>query len=434
MDHLLIIFNLADEKKLHCLAHNTYSYLLINPQEMKKHFLTILLTALTIFLFAQDKDGYKVYWNSGLRAESSDGDFKIKIGGRIQTDAMFINQDDSLNNNFDASNGVEFRRARLYVSGTLYKNVKFKFQVDFADGSAVIKDAYMQFAKIPVIGNLRVGNFKEPSGLSMLTSSKYITMMERPLGNAFDNDRNTGLMINNQHINKRLSWYAGYFYPTDNSGKYVGNKYNLVFRLTGLPVYNTDNGFKVLHLGASYTYQFHDNQEFKFSVRPEAHLAPKYLSVTIDALKNVNDLNTEFLYIYNSLSLEAEYTYTNVFPGIGSTLQKSSYAVYAWHTTLSWFVTGEHKNYDKSKTLFDIVKPKKNLGQDGGFGALELALRYSSIDLNNEDFKGGQLNDITAGINWYMNPAARVSFNYINADVVDLGRANIFQMRFQIVF
>lgn len=394
----------------------------------------MLLLALSIYVFGQDNGSYKVYWKSGLRAESSDGDFKFRIGGRIQTDAMFINQDDSLNNHFDAANGVEFRRARLYVSGTLYKNVKFKFQVDFAGGDAVIKDAYLQFAKIPVIGNLKVGNFKEPSGLSMLTSSKYITMMERPLGNAFDNDRNIGAMINNQYLDKRLSWYAGYFYPTDNSGKYVGNRYNLVFRLTGLPVYNTDNGFKVLHLGASYAYQFHDNQEFKYSVRPEAHLAPKYLSTKVDALKNVNDINTELLYIHNSISIEGEYTFANVLPGSGSTLQKSSYMVFAWHTTLSWFITGEHKNYVKSKTVFDAIKPKRNLGQDGGFGALELALRYSSIDLNDNDLKGGKINDITAGLNWYLNPATRVSFNYINADVIDLGRANIFQMRFQIVF
>ena len=401
---------------------------------MKKHLIIVLLLALSIYVSGQDNSSYEVFWKSGLRAQSSDGDFKFRIGGRIQTDAMFISQDDSLNNHFDAYNGVEFRRARLYVSGTLYKNVKFKFQVDFANGNAVIKDAYMQFAKIPVIGNLKVGNFKEPSGLSMLTSSKYITMMERPLGNAFDNDRNIGLMINNQYLDKRLSWYAGYFYPTDNSGKYVGNKYNLVFRLTGLPVYNTDNGYKVLHLGASYAYQFHDNQELKYSVRPEAHLAPKYLSVKLDVLKNTNDLNTEFLFIYNSLSIEGEYTYGNILPGNGSTLQKSSYRVFAWHTTLSWFITGEHKNYVKSKTVFDAIKPKRNLGHNGGFGALELALRYSSIDLNDADLKGGKINDITAGLNWYLNPAARVSLNYINADVIDLGRANIFQMRFQIVF
>jgi len=44
------------------------------------------------------------------------------------------------------------------------------------------------------------------------------------------------------------------------------------------------------------------------------------------------------------------------------------------------------------------------------------------------------MNDLTAGLNWYMNPAVRVTFNYIYANVVDLGHANIFQMRFQVAF
>ncbi len=385
-------------------------------------------------MYSQDKNEFKTYWNGGLRSESSDGQFKFKIGGRIQTDAMFISQDDSLNNHFDAKNGVEFRRARIYFSGLLYRNISFKFQLDFANGIAVIKDAYLQVEKIPVIGNIRAGNFKEPAGLAMLTSSNFLTMMERPLGNVFDNDRNIGLMIFNQYFDSRFSWYAGYFYPTDNSGKYLGNNYNLVFRLTGLPLYNTDNGYKVLHLGGSFAYQFHDDSEFKFSVRPEAHLAPKYLSVTFDKLNSIDDINMEFLYIHNSLSLEAEYIYSTLNTGAGSVLQDKHYNLHAWHATVSWFITGEHKNYVKSKTFFDGVKPKRNLGDNGGFGALELAVRYSTIDLDYHDLTGGNLSDITVGLNWYLNPATKIAFNYINANVQNLGIANIFQTRLQIKF
>lgn len=384
--------------------------------------------------YSQSDKNFKVYWSDGLKAESNDGKTKIKIGGRLQTDVMFINQDDSLDKYFDAKNGVEFRRARIYTSGTIYKNIKFKFQMDFAGGNAVIKDAYIQITKIPVVGNLRIGNFKEPSGLAMLTSSKYITFMERPLGNAFDNDRNIGGMLFNQHFDKRLSWYAGYFYPTDNSGKYLGNKYNLVFRLTGLPMYNVDDGYKVLHLGVSYAYQYQDNSESKYSIRPEAHLAPKYLTLNIDKASNTRDIVGEFLFIMNSVAVEAGYIMANLKPGPSSTLTNSSYKAFAYNGTISWFITGEHKNYVKSKTVFDKVKPKKNFGSEGGIGAFEVALRYSSLNLDDADMQGGQISDITGGLNWYLNPATRVMFNYIYSDVKNLGKSNIFQMRFQIVF
>lgn len=400
---------------------------------MKKVLLVSFLLILGYHVISQEKKDLNVYWDNALKAESADGNFKIKMGGRIQYDMVFINQDDSLNSNFDASNGVEFRRARLYTSGTVYRNIKFKFQMDFAGGVAVIKDAYLQLTKIPLVGNIRAGNFKEPFGLTMITSSNNITEMERSLANAFDNDRDLGFMLFNQHFDKRLSWFAGYFYPTDNSGKYLGNQYHLVFRLTGLPLYEIDNGYKVLHLGAAFAHQFHDNTEISFKLRPESHLAPKYLNLNIDNAASVNDFNGEFLLIFNTLSFESEYTVSNITPSSISTLENSSYRFQAYYGTLSWFVTGEHKNYVRSKTTFDRLSPKKNLGQDG-FGAIELSLRYSHVTLDDADLQGGVMSDITGGINWYLNPATRVMFNYVWSDVKNLGKANIFQLRFQIAF
>ena len=64
----------------------------------------------------------------------------------------------------------------------------------------------------------------------------------------------------------------------------------------------------------------------------------------------------------------------------------------------------------------------------GGFGAWELALRYSETDL---DFlagseglatpaggvRGGQQRIWTVGVNWYLNPNVRLTFNDLNIDV-----------------
>jgi phosphate-selective porin OprO/OprP len=63
-----------------------------------------------------------------------------------------------------------------------------------------------------------------------------------------------------------------------------------------------------------------------------------------------------------------------------------------------------------------------------------VAVRYSSINLNDNDMDGGQMNNFTAGLNWYLNPATKFAFNYIYSDVKSLGKSNIFQMRFQITF
>ena len=70
----------------------------------------------------------------------------------------------------------------------------------------------------------------------------------------------------------------------------------------------------------------------------------------------------------------------------------------------------------------------------GGCGAWEVAARYSYIDLDRARIDGDRLDDVTFGLNWYLNPNMRVMFNYIYADSEDRGDANIFQMRFQVDF
>ena len=47
---------------------------------------------------------------------------------------------------------------------------------------------------------------------------------------------------------------------------------------------------------------------------------------------------------------------------------------------------------------------------------------------------GRRLDDITVGLNWHLNPYMRVMFNYVWADLDDVGQTNIFQSRVQFDF
>lgn len=402
---------------------------------MKKLYYLLFFLFISIFLFGQDaeKPKWEVKWDQGAQINSSDGKFKFKFGGRVQFDIMNINQSDSLSNYFDAQNGAEFRRLRWYTSGTLYGNIKFKLQFDFSNGDAGVKDAYIEITKIPWIGNFRAGHFKQPFGLEMQTSSNHMLFMERGLTNAFTPERDLGLMIHNKHLNNRFAWYAGYFYPTGGVGKYLGDQYRLTFRLAGLPVYKTEGRYTVLHLGFAYENQFQNGKEFKLAERPEAHLAEKYVSLTIDEVDRADVFGGEASFVFGRVALQGELMLARVKPSTSLSTEFELYTYSAYYINFSWFITGENRNYSTSKSAFNRVYPKKNLGK-GGAGAWELVLRFSNIDLNDQDFNGGQMTDFTAGINWYLNPATKVRFNYIYSDVMDKGSANIAMVRFQVVF
>ena len=113
---------------------------------------------------------------------------EVKFGGRIMYDMATWGAEKL------ESTGAEFRRVRLYSSGKMYGTLKYKLQLDFSGGNISFKDVWMELNKLPIQGNLRVGHFKEPLRLEALSSSKYITFMERGLPIAMSPERNTGAM------------------------------------------------------------------------------------------------------------------------------------------------------------------------------------------------------------------------------------------------
>jgi len=400
---------------------------------MKNIYIVFLLICTTYSGFSQEDPKWKAYWKDGMRVESLNGDFKLKLGGRFMLDGVLIFPDPVIDTLIENKSGVEIRRIRLYSSGLIYRNIKYKLQFDFAGGVAEVKDAYIAITKIPFIGNIQVGHFKEPLGLELLTSSKYITMIERSLTNPLFPERNTGLMLFNTAAKERMTWAAGYFVPSNRFGEYLGNKYHLTGRVTGLPIHNTESKYQVLHLGVGYTYQYQHNETYILKSRPESHLMPTLVLAEIDHAKAVNQLSGELALILGPFHIQTEYVASVAQTTPDSELQKGSYYFQAYHGIVSWFITGEHKNYMTKEAAFGRVKPKNNFGSEGA-GAFELAFRYSNIDLDDTDVRGGYMSNATLGLNWYLNPATRFMFNYVFVNIRDTGTASIMLIRFQVDF
>ena len=104
-----------------------------------------------------------------------------------------------------------------------------------------------------------------------------------------------------------------------------------------------------------------------------------------------------------------------------------------------YFLTGEHAKYLKQAGVFDYnvnpFTPFFGTGRKGrirGWGAWELAFRWSYVDLANLDYNPanyladpdailppnpqfGVLNQSTVGINWWWNRSMRVQFNWIHS-------------------
>ena len=389
------------------------------------------------------------YWKSGLRFESSDKDFSLFVGGRFQFDTVGYLASREVHDNIPGTNaldnGVSFRRLRLDMGGTIYKNIEFYTQVDFANGLLLTPnstrtgnatyptDVWVTFKELPVVGNVRVGNQKPLYSFEHLTSSRFLTFLERSLGfdafaEGFNNGFEPGVTVFDTYAEKRGTWGVGLFKTTRNPfGWNVGtNEIEVNGRLTYLPVYE-DGGRLLVHVGLGGASRDLDDGAARFRARLDARNSPSSLSPLVADTGTFNGtrqelLIPEFAMVAGPFTLQAEYyaswvhdadtgTATNPKPR-GTVFLQSAYAEAAY------FLTGEHREYNREAGTFGRVVPKERLDWTRrgftGYGAWQLAARYSYLNLAGAS--GGVVNDLTLGLNWFLNPNMKVQWNYFLAD------------------
>ena len=384
---------------------------------------------------------FTVKWKDGLRVESADKAHKVRIGGRLQYDFTWASDSGGIEDEVGKlEDGSETRRARFYVSGTLFEYVDFKLQYDWANGDAALKDAYLGLNNLPTY--LKIGHFKEPFSLEELTSSKYVTFMERtPVVSTFSPSRNAGVQLSSAFLDDNATYAIGVFRDTDDQGKATDEDvYSITARLTGTPLYQ-EGGERLVHLGASGSYRAQPDA-LRYRARPPIHNTVRFVdtrssSTDPETGENVTtDLagdegwrwGVEAATVLGSLSVQGELMGANE-----DLLDGSSFDGLGWYAQASYLLTGERRPYKKTSGTFSGIKPQDNYG-GGGWGAWELAVRYDSLDLDDGNVKGGELEDTAVGINWYLNPAIRLTANYVYSDLDNSGEAHFVGTRAQVVF
>jgi phosphate-selective porin OprO and OprP len=387
----------------------------------------------------------------------------VKVIGRLQYDvADFTQNAASRAAAGDMLNGTEFRRARIGVQGDMFQVVDYRIEMDFAGASSAItqtnnnsvflqqtlfKDVYMTVHELPWAGNIRAGKFYECFGLESQTSDNYVSFMERSLisgGVGKIGDRKPGVMLYNWSEAENMTWWIGAFawqcgeapptFPTntvfDDAG---GTSFDM--RFTWLPWYDeATDGRGYIHTGISYAYRdvaelspsaVAGTTRYSISQTPEAHLATSVVNTgNIADAQRLNTLQPEFIWTYGPFSLQSEYLW--IFMDRSSDIPTTFDGGYV---QASYFLTGEHRPYLRREGLPGRVIPFENFfrvrAEDGcvytGKGAWEVLYRVSYLNLTNDGIAGGRVTDNTLGLTWYLNPYAKVLFNYVHSEATARG-------------
>ncbi|MGH7138080.1 MAG: OprO/OprP family phosphate-selective porin [Pirellulales bacterium] len=390
------------------------------------------------------------------------GSWQHYVFGRLQGDTVTIGQSPSnIAQVGHAPNGTELERARLGVQGTGYDVYFYRFEADFAQPDPVsgraprITDAYAEIRELP-FGTLRMGQFRVPLSIERVTSANDLTFIERGLPQAFNPARELGIMAMNSTQSYFFSWYSDVSTQQANAeGEQFGKsgRVDLTERIVLLPWYDEPSeGRYLFQLGAGYLYSNTRNSVVRYGSAPEAvlqyanvvNVIPNFVDTGNIVARNTNTVQAEASTVLGPLSFQAEYYGVFVDPTVNP-LGGQDLFFSGWYVFGSYFLTGEHRVYNRTQAIYTSVTPFTNFfrvrGADRGIltgpGAWEAAVRFSQLNLSDRSIQGGRLNDITLGLNWYLTRQMKIMLNYVYVmnDVHNvMTYANIVETRAQVVW
>lgn len=422
--------------------------------------------------------GMNAAWGkNGFEAVSNNGDFKIHIGGRVQLDAIALGNSDLVLGGVGTDDAVDFRRARFRIDGTMFKTMSWAAEFDFVNGQdydptnpatpinafggdvghvPAPTDLWWAFHEVPYVSNIRIGSQKEPIGLEHLCSSRYLDFMERSyLQDAFTGPYNNGftpgISVYGWNDNETVTACIGAYKNVQNVFHYDtgDNEYALTGRMTCVP-YAADDDAYLLHIGCGASYRGLDQQAAPTTgnvrIRSRASLrnGPGPLNPVLADTNfsgrlfadNETLIAPEIALVNGPWLWQAEYIAgflndTLFTPNGGATVNIDQVFVQGQYVEVLYFLTGEHRVYDRHEGRFTRVTPHCNASWNTcGFkswGAWQVGARYGFLDLNDAALQGGYIQDFTLGLNWFLNPFAKLQFNYIyqQVDNVQVNNAGV---------
>lgn len=348
----------------------------------------------------------------------------------------------------DFSDGIYFRRARFGFEGSVARDFTYRVLAELGgsgtEGPARINDFWIGYTGFAPF-TIQVGAFSPPANMDdgiNVESSLFIERassaeLSRTLGGA---DGRIGLGVRGSGAR----WMSSLTLTsrTVNDAEVFDSQLAAVGRFGALVATSSDYN---VHAGLSGTWVFQPPDQGSTAAVGQRHVVrlrdrPE-IRVDSTRLIDTGSIDADSAYVFG---LEAAANWKNWYLqaesfqyGIKRTAATATLAdptFDGFYVQGSWILTGETRRYDVASGAFQSPRPFVPVSSAGGFGAWELALRYSNLDLDfhsglaaaaatPDAIRGGEQDIWTFGVNWYLNPNVKVMFNWLHVDVDRLNPA-----------
>jgi phosphate-selective porin OprO/OprP len=365
-----------------------------------------------------------------LTFASADGRFSVSLRSLVQFDYGYFARGQNPSS-VDLNSGDNFRRAQIGIVGTAWRDWSYNFTYDFG-GNGTEKNGYIYYAYVQYNGlqplHVRIGAQTPFVAIEDSTGSGDLLFLER--ASAVDVTRNIAgapgreaVEVYAQGDNYLLS--AAYTGKTATSAATFGSSQQaFVGRASWLAV--NQPGFKWL-VDADGTYLFQPPGAAANTNASNTVSFSNGVELAVDTTKSVNtgaiDASKVGEYgVESAAELAGFYGQAGWFHYDVVRLKALPDPTFSgWYGVLSYSLSGETHDYDPTTASFRNLKPAHPL-DEGGWGAWEIAGRFSNIDLDFLPLKsaatggvpGGDQNVWTVGLNWYPTNGLKFQLDFYN--------------------
>ena len=328
----------------------------------------------------------------------------------------------------------KFRDFRFFSSGRLNVQRPIIWRVaamrDGVEDTWTFRETGVLIGLPEARGHLFIGRSKEGYSLYKVQNGYSTWGNERQMSLDLVPVMTDGIRYYGFAPKSRLFWSVGGFTNAlyGHNSKFLLWEWTYSGRFGWRPVMEQD-GERVVHLGINYRYARPDQDRIQVRSRPESNPAPYFVDTGKFQSSRSHSVGWEAYYQNGPLLLGSEANWHSF-----NSIQAGDPTYFGQDYVLSYILTGEHHPFKSDTSAFHFVVPQKSLFE-GGRGAWEALVRYSSFNLNKGLLAGGYFWKITPMVNWYVSPALRleVVYGYGVLDRFHLeGATQFFQTRFQI--
>ena len=294
----------------------------------------------------------------------------------------------------------ELRRAELVLKGKGPGNIEWVLGYDAKDDKWLDANVKYKF------GNnanhfVQIGQFKQPGAtMEELSSTKNNDFISKSsITNTLGTPRRLGFQYNYGDVNWGVT--GSYFGRELTRNREHGSGYAL--RGYWAPINEAGN---IFHIGASYLDKDTDGDVIRLRARPMADMVGTRFVDTGSNGLNRSDrasfVGVEGLWVRGPFKLQGEYMTTDVKRYDGA----DDFSGDGYYVSGLWNITGETWGYKAGV-------PTTGLPDDPAKGLWQLGLRYDTIDLTDGAVVGGEMDSVTAGVNWYWRSNFKFMLDYV---------------------